>query len=157
MRKITRIIIHHSESPGGNAVFLRHIHVHDNGWSDIGYHYVIGNGLPHGDWKAAGDGEIQIGRPMSIAGAHARGANFDSIGICLIGNFTRTDPTPAQIASLTNLCLEICKEHMLEPAIDIIGHCDVCSTDCPGERMRIYLPALRYILKGYLMIERLMK
>lgn len=157
MRTINKIIIHHSESPGGNAGFLRHIHVHDNGWNDIGYHYVICNGISHGVWYTEGDGAVQFGRAEMVQGAHARGANADSIGICLIGNLAKNNPTPKQITALTTLCLDLCKKYSLDPATAVIGHRDVCRTDCPGELMYVYLPALRYILKGYLMIDRLIQ
>ncbi len=157
MRKINRIIIHHSESPGGGIDFLRYVHVERFGWRDVGYHYVIGNGLSHGEWTAAEDGEVQNGRPINEIGAHAGGSNHDSVGICLIGNCMKTDPTEKQISALTELCLDLCKTYKLEPAVAIMGHGDVCNTDCPGERMKAYLPALRYILKGYLMIDRLIR
>jgi len=45
------------------------------GWSDIGYNFLIMN-----------DGEILPGRPIHKKGAHCKGHNHDSIGICLIGN-----------------------------------------------------------------------
>ena len=57
-----------------DAETIRDWHVNGNGWSDIGYHYVIKrNGL------------VEAGRPVSISGAHAKGHNADSIGICLVG------------------------------------------------------------------------
>ncbi len=45
-----------------------------NGWSDVGYHYIIKR-----------DGEIQNGRPADQIGAHVKDYNAVSIGICLIG------------------------------------------------------------------------
>ena len=77
MREINRIIIHCSATPEGrdiDAATIKDWHVNGNGWSDIGYHYVI---------KL--NGEIESGRPLDIAGAHVKGHNSDSIGICYIG------------------------------------------------------------------------
>ena len=146
MRKINKVIIHHSESPGGNVEFIRHIHVKENHWTDVGYHYVITNGKGHGNWPAGMDGFIQEGRPVEMAGAHARGANSDSIGICLIGNFTDSSPTYKQIQSLTSLLIELCVKYELAPLDDILGHKDVNSTVCPGK----YLYQLLAPLKIYL-------
>tara|TARA_R110000851_G_scaffold125539_5_gene256495 strand:- start:7 stop:378 length:372 start_codon:yes stop_codon:yes gene_type:complete len=44
------------------------------GWSDIGYHYYITR-----------DGKIHKGRNLSTIGAHVRGYNKTSIGICYEG------------------------------------------------------------------------
>ena len=55
MRKIDKIIIHCSATPGLKNFDVKDIrdwHVNGNGWSDVGYHYVI---------KL--DGEVQLGRP----------------------------------------------------------------------------------------------
>ena len=49
----------------------------ERGFKDIGYHFVITR-----------DGIIQRGRPMSQFGAHCRGHNKNSIGICLITTLT---------------------------------------------------------------------
>ena len=71
MRKINKIIIHHSASPLITTVDdIRDWHVHNNGWSDIGYHYII-----------LGDGSIEDGRPITKIGAHCKGKNRYSIGV----------------------------------------------------------------------------
>ncbi len=46
----------------------------DRGLSNIGYHLVIRR-----------DGPVENGRPLSNVGAHVRGYNRVSIGICLSG------------------------------------------------------------------------
>lgn len=76
MRAINRIIIHCSATKEGqeyDAEDIRRWHL-ENGWADIGYHYVI-----------TLNGDIQEGRPIDKAGAHTPGYNKDSIGICYIG------------------------------------------------------------------------
>ena len=73
-RTISCIIVHCSASKHGTTVAdIRRWHK-EKGWSDIGYHYVI---LTNGD--------IKTGRPIDKVGAHCKGHNHDSIGICLIG------------------------------------------------------------------------
>jgi len=76
MRNIEEIIIHCSATPEGRDVSteeIRQWHL-DRGWSDIGYHFVVEL-----------DGTVYDGRPLEIAGAHARGHNSQSIGICYVG------------------------------------------------------------------------
>ena len=53
-------------------------YVKGNGWSDIGYHYLI---------KL--DGTVQEGRPINKIGAHVGGHNRDSIGIAYVGGMDK--------------------------------------------------------------------
>ena len=78
MREIKQIHIHCSATKTDNisASTIRRWHL-QRGWSDIGYHYVIGL-----------DGKIEAGRPVSKIGAHAKGYNKTSIGICYIGGLS---------------------------------------------------------------------
>lgn len=80
---IEKVVIHCSDSPhgrGDDAATIHRWHVEGNDWSGIGYHLVI-----------LEDGEIQAGRPWFWSGAHVRGHNENSIGICLIGDDEFTD------------------------------------------------------------------
>lgn len=139
MRPIKQIIVHHSESPGGDAAMIKEWHTSPSStdsskpWRDIGYHFVICNGKTHGNYSAGADGEVQKGRPVEEAGAHARNHNADSIGICLIGNFEETKPTRKQLRALVDLLAELCAEYELHPFDAIKGHRDVCATECPGK------------------------
>lgn len=77
MRPVRRIIVHCSLTRPDQDIGAEEItrwHVNENGWSDIGYHYVIRR-----------DGTLEAGRPLSREGAHCKGNNDDSIGICLVG------------------------------------------------------------------------
>lgn len=87
------IIVHHSATDTGTVESIRRYHVEVNGWDDIGYH-----------WLVYRDGSVHAGRPEQLQGAHAKGRNARSIGICLIG---RDDFTAAQLAALTRLVSEI--------------------------------------------------
>lgn len=116
-----RMIVHHSASRLETTVDdIRDWHVNGNGWADIGYHYVI-----------TMDGEIHQGRPLPMMGAHARGCNRDSIGVCLVGD--NLDPQnkwlPEQVDSLHRIwgCAEL-----MFPGIELYGHRDVGNTQCPG-------------------------
>ncbi len=126
LRKETkRIIIHHSASP--RDVLLEQIrvwHVKDRGYEDIGYHMVI-----------EGDGRVRRARDIHLQGAHAGGANHDSIGICVVGDNTRADRawTPPQITSLRELVHQI--QAVYGPLV-VCGHRDAkggtTPTECPG-------------------------
>jgi N-acetyl-anhydromuramyl-L-alanine amidase AmpD len=89
-RKINKIIIHCSDSWYGNAAIIDKWH-RQRGFNQIGYHFVIPNGYAtYEDWKGQKynpelDGLIEEGRDIEIVGAHCKGHNKDSIGICLIG------------------------------------------------------------------------
>ena len=118
MRKIDMIVVHCSGSRCNHPYTveqLRHDHVEVNGWFDIGYHYYITR-----------DGKVHECRPVERMGAHARGANANSIGICYEGGLdkngkakdTRTD---AQKKSMRELVQDICHRHDI---IDILGHRD---------------------------------
>ncbi|CEP67902.1 N-acetylmuramoyl-L-alanine amidase domain [Moorella glycerini] len=122
---IRYIVIHHSGTPNGNVAIFRDYHIHNKGWADIGYHYVIcnGNGGP--------DGEIQEGRNIFFTGAHASGRNNDSVGICLVGDFIQGKPTSAQMLALYGLIKDLMRRYPITPD-RILAHKEVDQTDCPG-------------------------
>jgi len=77
MRDLNRIILHCAATREGkdfSVDTIRDWHVKGRGWSDIGYHWVIRL-----------DGSIEVGRPLERSGAHTKGHNKDSVGVCYIG------------------------------------------------------------------------
>ncbi|MEN8207841.1 MAG: peptidoglycan recognition family protein [Candidatus Fermentibacteria bacterium] len=130
--RINSLVIHHSATATGNARVFRALHRAANGWIDIGYHFVIGNGT------LSLDGEIEPGRPLWAVGAHAREHNSDTIGICLVGDFTKTSPTLKQLASLKDLLKKLLEDFTLSRS-DILLHRDVpgCRTECPGDNLTL--------------------
>jgi N-acetylmuramoyl-L-alanine amidase len=77
MRNIDEIILHCSATPEGRAhdvADIRRWHVDGRGWSDIGYHFCI-----------LLDGTVEAGRPVARQGAHCKGKNKDTVGVCYIG------------------------------------------------------------------------
>lgn len=105
MREINKLIVHCTATPEFKDFTLEDVrgwHVKGNGWSDIGYHYLI---------KL--DGTVELGRPVKKPGAHVAGHNKDSIGIAYVGGMdnqmeewidTRTDE---QKDSLFNLLMDL--------------------------------------------------
>ena len=86
MRKIDTLIVHCSDSEFGDAETIDSWHK-ARGWNGIGYHFVILNGRrkSRGKYRPEDDGLIEEGRPIEIPGAHCRGHNKTSVGVCLIG------------------------------------------------------------------------
>jgi N-acetylmuramoyl-L-alanine amidase len=93
------------------------------GWSGIGYHFFIKR-----------DGQIQTGRPLEKSGAHTKGQNKNSIGICYAGGVDKDmcpedNRTSSQIASFL-LLLRLLK-NMFPEAI-IHSHRDFSPKACPS-------------------------
>lgn len=132
------IVIHHSASAGGSAALFDRYHRDVRHWDELGYHFVIGNG------NGAGDGQVEVG-PRWIKqkhGAHCRTPdnfyNRHGIGICLVGDFDGAPPTPAQMASLTQLVRFLLRECRISPA-EVVTHASVTGhTACPGRRFPLF-------------------
>jgi len=134
------IVVHHSaderSTPEGMAAWHR-----QRGWDELGYHFVIGNGVN------TRDGAITPGTrwPKQKHGAHTRISSTDDnrwnehgIGICLIGNFEKRGPTPKQIESLTELLAFLTKHCRLsESSIYTHGGVDP-HTKCPGRNFSLH-------------------
>lgn len=119
MRKITKHIIHCSDSTFGDVATIDRWHK-ERGWRGIGYHFVI---LP--------DGTVEIGRPLNQVGAHVRGHNRESVGTCLIG---RNHFTEAQFTTLRVLHLAL---SAMCPNLKVFGHRDLDPRKtCPNFEIR---------------------
>jgi len=98
------VVLHHSANEGSSPSAMDRYHRQHNGWDELGYHFVIGNGV------AYPDGQVYVGPRWRKQkhGAHCKTPdnyyNDHGIGICLIGNFDQSYPTAAQMAALSRLC-----------------------------------------------------
>jgi len=130
------IIIHHSATDSGDMAVFDDYHRNGHNWDGIGYDFVIGNG------KGSGDGEVEVTYRWrdQVAGAHVGGtpenwANVDGIGICLVGDYTKTRPTYRQMQSLKQL-VRFLQERYKIPTERVYGHCETPGytrgTVCPG-------------------------
>ncbi len=124
MRRIDKIIIHCSATPAGRNVTVAEIDRwhRERGFNGIGYHYVI-----------MLDGTVCKGRDIAIAGAHCKGHNAHSIGICYVGGCdARMQPadtrTPAQKHALSRLVAELSGRY---PDATIHGHREFAAKACP--------------------------
>lgn len=119
LRKVDWIVVHCSatraiQDIGANEITRWH---KAKGWSDIGYHFVIRL-----------NGALELGRSTSLQGAHVKGHNHNSIGICLVGGLENEAPwkpamtyTPKQMAKLEMVIRDLLK---LYPNAKVRGHRD---------------------------------
>ncbi len=123
------IVIHHSATDSGSASQFDAWHK-KKGWEGLGYDFVIDNG------NGGPDGAVEVGYRwrQQKQGAHAgpdSPRNKDGIGICLVGDFTRTRPTAAQMRALSRLC-NFLSGYCGIPRENYLLHGDVRQTACPG-------------------------
>ena len=119
IKKIEFLVVHCSDTPNNQNLSANDIHkMHLSfGWDGIGYHKVINR-----------SGKIENGRPEYWIGAHVKGKNTISLGVCLIGKdyFTKS-----QFRSLERVLKKWKKTY---PFAKIIGHKDIGNTikTCPN-------------------------
>ena len=127
MRQINKIIVHCSATREGENYTvdtIRSWHVDGRGWSDIGYHFYI-------DLY----GEIHKGRDIAKIGAHCKGYNRNSIGICYCGGVEADGKTPkdtrldCQKEALTAVLRTL---KAMYPEAVIHSHNDFARKACPS-------------------------
>lgn len=101
---------------------IQALHQSGNGWTDVGYHYVI---FP--------SGRVYEGRPAETLGAHARNANQHP-GVSFAGNYEQRVPTPASLSAFHHLVTDLGGKVL-------IGHYRVPenATACPGRHLKTAL------------------
>lgn len=128
------IILHHTITARDTTTFEAVNNYHKGLWNFesslgffIGYHYFID-----------GKGKVYQGRNDWEAGAHCyqENKNYDSIGICLTGNFDTETPSQAQTASLGTLLKDLMQKHLI-PKGNIKFHRDYAGyKSCPGTNIK---------------------
>ena len=96
----------------------------ERGWQAVGYHLVI---MP--------SGRVFLGRPATVLGAHVKGWNRGTLGICLVGDFDLHRPTSVALRSLMYV------RSVLVPTpgpLPLIGHSDLAPKRCPGQFLHRY-------------------
>ena len=131
------IVIHHSATPVGSPKGMdrhhREVRHMENG---LAYHFVIGNG------RGYGDGTIYVGNRWrkQINGGHlaSERLNARSIGICLVGDFTRRGPSKEQMESLvalTSYLMDRC--NVSKSKVQTHRQIHPNHTACPGNRFPV--------------------
>ena len=131
MRHIDKIVLHCSATREGkdySVDTIRGWHTR-KGWRDIGYHYIVQR-----------NGDVQEGRPLKMQGAHTRGLNKSSIGICYIGGVESTrnkkgkwtakdTRTEEQKSALHYFITDLMDEY---PEATLHGHNEFAAKACPS-------------------------
>lgn len=132
--RVKWIVIHYSATPVERVTTIADIDAmhRARGFNEIGYHiYIRRSGL------------VEHGRDLSQAGrfetgAHSKGENSQSVGICYQGGVTLAEPdtgfdsrTAAQVSAMIR---EIRALLVRFPNAKVVGHRDMpgAATQCPG-------------------------
>jgi len=113
------LVVHCSDTPDEEGLRARDIHAMHLGfgWDGTGYHKII-----------CRDGRIENGRPEYWQGAHVKGRNTDTLGVCLIG---RSNFSNAQMTALQTVLFDWKARY---PKARVTGHRDIQDTPktCPN-------------------------
>jgi hypothetical protein len=134
-----RLTVHHSGSVVEDAsdqpvaehlegIVAGHI---ERGYGDVGYHFMIDR-----------SGCVWEGRSLTHEGAHVFGQNERNIGVMLLGNFEKQQPTQKQTASLEEIVPLLCERYRIKRQ-RVYGHCDLSPSICPGRNLYSYVVKLR--------------
>ena len=135
-KKTDSIIIHCAATKSSMDIGYEEIrtwHVDQNGWDDVGYHFIIRR-----------NGQLEKARPEGYSGAHAPSYNGRSIGICLVGGMAddggpENNFTLEQFLTLKDLVNMIMDKY--SDITEVLGHCDIQENkpDCPGFNVKEWL------------------
>lgn len=136
--KPTRVILHCSDSPDSNdkigVVEIDRWH-RERGFDCVGYHWIIKR-----------NGVLERGRPDHVQGAHVKGHNHDSLGVCWVG---RNNPTGAQIVAIVQLYALISLNHKIKYK-NWFGHYELDGgKTCPNLDMNMVRFMLQLFDGGY--------
>jgi len=158
-------VIHHTATSnnygsGESSAIVRSIyqyHVKVSGFDDIGYSFLVDR---YGRTFEGRAGGIR----NAVIGAHTQGFNTGSTGVALMGTFQSSDPPTAAMDSVSNLLAWKLDIHHVNPKGSltvvsggsnkyppgrsvniptIVGHRDLQTTQCPGDRVMSRLGGLR--------------
>jgi hypothetical protein len=126
------IFVHHSRTPGGNALAIAQPGL------GVGDHFVIGNG------DGAVDGEIQVSQRWdeqqpAIPPVGSKQLSSDCISICLIGDFDHARPTALQLTRLNRLVAALQTRFQIDPS-----HVTVLSQPQNAAGIGRYFPAAAF-------------
>ncbi|MEX2289334.1 MAG: peptidoglycan recognition protein [Mycobacteriales bacterium] len=159
------VTLHHTASANGYSEadvprLLRGFyayHVKSQGWSDIGYNFLVDRFGRIWEGRAGGTSR-------SVIGAHAGGFNTGTVGISMIGTYESVTPSGQMLESVAQLSAWRLSLAGVDPRGSVsltsagstrysrgtvvklptvFGHRDVSTTACPGARGVAALPGIR--------------
>lgn len=121
-RPINKIILHCSATDGDVDIqTIDHWH-RLRGWTGVGYHFLIRT-----------DGTVERGRDIDVVGAHCKGQNADSIGICYAGGTRDGKPfdTMTEMQEMRFIKLVDSLRDVFGP-LPVHGHNEFAAKACPS-------------------------
>lgn len=141
MNGISKLTIHHDgmdpsyitnrTSVAERIEKIRKYHTGENGWGDIGYHYIVDRA-----------GRVWEGRPIQYQGAHVRNNNEHNVGILVMGNFDKQSPSSDQLKSLYATAAALTKQNKIKTSL-VRSHQEINKTACPGKNLQKQMSAIR--------------
>ena len=125
---ITEAVVHHtgtdSKSTTIESIAKYHVepgnHICDDGCPGISYHFMI-----------KPNGTIYQVNELETVSYQCGGCNYNTIGICLIGNFNEEVPTEKALKAVAKTIKYV--NRRLGRSLAISAHYDHKSTSCPGD------------------------
>lgn len=126
MRPIKYVVVHHAGRATATLETIRHTHVIEKKWRDIGYHVVVQKGVR------------RAGRNPRTPGAHTEGLNANTLAVCIADDCNKR-LRPEDWAAVVGQCVDWCA-HFGLPAEAVIGHRETpkyggapTKKQCPGK------------------------
>ena len=125
MRQINKVIIHCTATPENRKTTLEEVTLwhRKRGFKTIGYHYLIHL-----------NGEVSRGRLEKDIGAHCKGYNSNSIGVCYVGgcdsNFKPKDTRTHEQRHALRMLIEYLSDKY--KGVTIHGHYEFSNKSCPS-------------------------
>ncbi|MFJ3671060.1 peptidoglycan recognition family protein [Streptomyces sp. NPDC090106] len=165
--RVQAITVHHTATPSDDpdpAATVRAIyeqHAVSNDWGDIGYHFLIDRQGAVYEGRFSGKDGIPAHNADNevVTAFHTFGFNPGNIGIALLGDFAKEEPSQPMRDSLVRLTASLAARHGLDPLAKVTylsptsgkstegpalgGHRDWTSTECPGSNTYLDLPEVR--------------
>ena len=143
MLPVTASTVHHdglddviyTKDTASMAARIEHYRVghRGRGWADIGYHLVIDRA-----------GTLWQGRSIRYQGAHVKDHNEGNIGVLVMGNFERQQPTSEQLKTLERVLRDLSRTYKVNRR-GVYTHREWpdAETACPGRNLQPKVASLR--------------
>jgi len=141
-------------------------HVKGNGWSDVGYNFLVDR------FGRLWEGRYG-GMDQAVVGAHTGGFNVDTFAVSAIGNFDKVAAPPAMVDSIARVMAWKLAMNFRDPAgtttlrsqgggtsrygagtnvtfKNVSGHRDAGKTSCPGTNLYAQMDTIRALTTSYL-------
>lgn len=126
---VSTLVVHHTAGKAAASLHdainemqsIQRQHIITNGWSDIGYNFVIDR-----------RGRVWEGRGYDRVGAHTKDHNTGTVGVSFMGNYETIKPTTRQLVAFRLLQRRLRRQGF--NITRVLGHRQMPdqSTACPG-------------------------